>query len=257
MENGSVTQEELRAALLGLRKDQEDEALRHLAAAAPPSQLPALDPALEARLLPKDPLRRSATTPGLRTWLSALRHPEGGGRLRRSSALLGLAAMLLLAPLLHLWLSAPSTRGTLVAMTLNVTGDNGALGSADTPQPLIRVHEDGRLRVDLSPRDPVSYPLQVDAYLRRSTWERWSPPLKAEADGAFHLDAQVQTLPGLLPGHYEVAFVIAREGRMPPEQTILAYLQASSATESPDFRVLRRQILILPHEVLPTWGAPH
>ncbi|MFO0575622.1 MAG: hypothetical protein U1A78_16625 [Polyangia bacterium] len=155
----------------------------------------------------------------------------------RTSALVGAAALAATVLYLRPWEVEPLPP---LAYGLEVQAHGQLLGTQPIPQATkYEMRIDSHLRLRLRPPSAEREPVQVTAFIRSGpSYASWPVTLQQFQGGTFLLDQPLRALPGLGPGRFELAFVLAR-GSLPPDSWLKQQLDAGATGCGKGCQILR------------------
>ncbi|MFK8015076.1 MAG: hypothetical protein AB8G17_06515 [Gammaproteobacteria bacterium] len=150
---------------------------------------------------------------------------------------LALAASVLAAVGLSVGLMSQSPIDTMPAYTVEFRG-GAQMRSDASPAP---IQFSDRLDVVLRPDIATDETMTVTVFRREnSQWVQVPTTVNWSESGAARIQATLDETLGLTPGLQEFAFVIARDGEFPGDQSV------DADAESPDWQVLKQRFELVP-----------
>lgn len=239
------------------RTNERVSELRALAQEAEAVVLETLEQETPVALAPLD----AALQARLRQTVAAARPLTLGQRLRRWFQVPSLVPRPLWVPALGALLigvglylgGAAQGEAPLAGYELVLRREDAVLGepAAAPAAGVVEVHGDTPLELIIRPRGGgVQEPLEAAAFLRATAsdagagWQLWPVTLQRHPGGVFQLKAQTQALPGLKPGAYEIAVVVARRGQLPTLAQLRANLNDPQRPVPPRLQLLRRALVV-------------
>lgn len=168
----------------------------------------------------------------------------------RTGALVGAAALAATVLYLRPWTDEPLAP---LAYELKVDPPGQVMGTQSTPPTTkYTMRIDDHLRLRLRPPSAEREPIQVTAFIRSGrSYTRWPITLQSTPGGVFTLDQPIGELPGLGPGQFELAFVLAR-GSQPSVDLLRQQLDAGAVDCGKGCQILR----MTPLEITEAVPAP-